>query len=66
MRLRDCLAPTGFIGVAEEWALGHTERRLAAEVSYPTDLVAAVPAIIADERHPRPRQEKPLRKSRSN
>lgn len=48
-----------FIGVAEEWAVRHTERRMEAEVQYLTDLVAALPDLIADERNPRPRKEKP-------
>lgn len=49
-----------YITVAEEWALRHTERRLEAEVKYLTDLVQAVPAIVDDVRHPRPRKEKQL------
>lgn len=53
-----------YVGLAEEWALRHSERRLAAEVGYLEDLLAAAPAIVEDERHPRPRKEKPLRKGR--
>lgn len=52
-----------YIGVAQEWALRHSERRLETEVRYLTDLVAALPAIIADERQPRPRKVKPMGKS---
>ena len=48
-----------FIGVAEEWAVRHTERRMEAEVQYLADLIAALPDLIADERNPRPRKEKP-------
>ncbi|WP_238120927.1 MULTISPECIES: PadR family transcriptional regulator [unclassified Xanthobacter] len=54
-----------YVGVAEEWALRHTERRLAAEVGYLMELVAAAPAIVEDERNPRPRKEKILRKGRT-
>ncbi len=42
------------VGLAKQWALRHTEYRLAAEVAYLTDLLAAVPAVVADERR-RPR-----------
>jgi DNA-binding PadR family transcriptional regulator len=55
-----------YIGVAQEWALRHTERRLEAEVRYLTDLVGAVATIVSDERQPRPRQVKLLGKSGSN
>ncbi len=48
-----------FIGVAEEWAVRHTECRMEAEVKYLTDLIAALPDVIADVRNPRPRKEKP-------
>ncbi|HBS21692.1 MULTISPECIES: PadR family transcriptional regulator [Thalassospira] len=53
-----------YVGVAEEWALRHSEHRLAAEVAYLTDLLAAVPAIVEDELNPRPRKEKILGKGR--
>lgn len=53
-----------YVGVADEWALRHTERQIAAEVAYLTELLAAVPAIVEDERNPRPRKEKMLRKGR--
>jgi DNA-binding PadR family transcriptional regulator len=55
-RMNDQAKP--FIGLAEEWALRHTVHRLEAEVAYLTNLLAALPAILADEREPRPRQEK--------
>ncbi|MBB4113235.1 DNA-binding PadR family transcriptional regulator [Rhizobium sp. BK226] len=48
-----------FIGVAEEWAVRHTAHRMEAEVQYLTDLITALPNLIADERNPRPRKEKP-------
>lgn len=38
------------IGVAEDWALRHTEYRLAAEVAYLTDLAAAAPSVITEAR----------------
>ena len=47
------------IGLAKEWALRHTEYRLSAEIAYLTDLRAAAPDIVADERHPRPGRAKP-------
>lgn len=47
-----------YIGLAQEWALRHTQYRLEAEVAYLTDLLAAVDAIVADERDPRPRKPK--------
>ena len=50
-----------YIGVAKEWALRHTEYRLEAEVAYLTELLAAAPAIVSDERNPRPRKLKALR-----
>ncbi len=53
-----------YVGVVEEWALRHSEHRLAAEVSYLRELLAAAPAIVEDERNPRPRKEKFLRKGR--
>ena len=43
-------------GLAEEWALRHTEYRLATEVTFLTDLLAAAADIAADERNPRPRK----------
>ena len=52
-----------YIGVAQEWALRHTERRLEAEIGYLTDLVGAVSTIILDERQPRPRKVKPMGKA---
>lgn len=52
-----------YIGVAQEWALRHTERRLEAEVAYLTDLVGAASKIIADARNPRPRKVKVMGKS---
>lgn len=48
-----------YIGLAQEWALRHTEYRLEAEVAYLTDLLAAADDIVADERNPRPRKPKP-------
>jgi DNA-binding PadR family transcriptional regulator len=53
-----------YLGVAEEWALRHTLHRLESEVSYLTHLIEAAPAIVADERTPRPRKEKVLGTSR--
>ena len=47
-----------YIGTAKQWALRHTEHRLEAEAAYLTDLLAAAPDIVADERHPRPRKLK--------
>ncbi len=47
-----------YVGAAKQWALRHFEYRLEAEVAYLTDLLAAAPDIIADERHPRPRKVK--------
>jgi len=44
------------VGLAKQWALRHTECRLQAEIDYLTGLLASVPAIVADERHPRPRK----------
>jgi len=55
-----------YIGVAQEWALRHTERRLEAEVSYLTDLAEAVSTIIGDERQPRPRRVKVIGKPGSD
>ncbi len=52
-------AARDYIGVAKQWALRHIEYRIQAEVDYLTDLVAAAPEIVADERHPRPRKQKP-------
>lgn len=49
-----------YIGLVEEWALRHTERRLEAEVRYLSELVEAVPEIVADQHNPRPRKEKVL------
>jgi len=43
------------VGLAKQWALRHTEVRLQAEIDYLTGLLASAPAILADERHPRPR-----------
>ena len=43
------------VGLAKQWALRHTEYRLAAEVAYLSDLLAAAPDVVADERNPRPR-----------
>ena len=47
-----------YIGTAKQWALRHTEYRLEAEVAYLTDLLAAAPAIVSDERSPAPRKLK--------
>ena len=47
-----------YVSAAKQWALRHTEYRLEAEIAYLTDLLAAAPDIIADERHPRPRKVK--------
>ncbi|MGE0734414.1 MAG: PadR family transcriptional regulator [Alphaproteobacteria bacterium] len=52
-----------YIGVAQEWALRHTERRLEAEVGYLTELVGAVATIVADERRPSARKVKAIGKS---
>ena len=38
------------VGLAKQWALRHTEYRLAAEVAYLTDLVAAADTVVADGR----------------
>ncbi|TCM33180.1 hypothetical protein EDF59_12071 [Novosphingobium sp. ST904] len=46
-------------------ALRHTLHRLESEVAYLTDLIEAAPAIVADEKNPRPRQEKALRTVRA-
>ena len=46
------------MGLAEEWAVRHTEHRLAAEVNYLENLLAAVPEIVEDHLQPRPRKEK--------
>ena len=43
-------------GLAEEWALRHTEYRLEAEVAFFTDLLAVADDLVADERNPRPRK----------
>lgn len=48
-----------YVGLAKQWALHHIEARLEAEVVYLTDLQAAAPDIVSDERHPRPRKPKP-------
>ncbi len=53
-----------YVGVAEEWALRHTEYRLAAEIDYVKKLLEAAPEIVEDERNPRPRKEKVLRNQR--
>lgn len=58
---RDILeAAMPYIGVAEEWALRHSQYRIGAEVTYLTDLLAAVPELVADQLNPRPRKEKIL------
>ena len=44
------------VGLAKQWALRHTEYRLEAEVAYLTDLLAAAPDIVSDERTPAPRK----------
>ncbi len=44
------------VGLAKQWALRHTEYRLAAEVAYLTDLLAAAPDVVSDERDARPRR----------
>jgi len=49
-----------YIGLIEEWALRHTERRLVAEIDFLTDLIASAPAISDDQHNPRPRKEKLL------
>ncbi|WP_431324341.1 PadR family transcriptional regulator [Rhizobium sp. YTU87027] len=49
-----------YIGLIEEWALRHSERRLAAEVDYLTELLAFAPAIADDQYNPRARKEKVL------
>ncbi len=51
-----------YVTLAEEWALRHSEHRLVADVAYARELLEAAPEILEDERHPRPRKEKPLRK----
>ena len=48
-----------YIGLAKQWVLRHFEYRLEAEVAYLTDLLAAAPDIVSDERNPRPRKVKP-------
>ncbi len=48
-----------YVGEAKQWALRHNEYRLEAEVAYLTDLLAAAPNIVSDERNPRPRKLKP-------
>ena len=49
-----------YISVAKQWALRHIMCRLEAEEAYLTDLLAAAPDIVSDERHPRPRKVKAL------
>ncbi len=48
-----------YVGLAKQWALRHIECRLDAEVAYLSDLLAAAPDIVSDERNPRPRKQKP-------
>ena len=43
------------VGLAKQWALRHTEYRLAAEVAYLTDLLAAAADVVSDGRNPEPR-----------
>ena len=50
-----------YVGLAKQWALRHTEYRLEAEVAYLTDLLAAAPEIVDDERCPPLRPKKPHR-----
>ena len=47
-----------YVGLAKQWALRHIQYRLEAEVAYLTDLLAAAPDIVSDERNPRPRKPK--------
>ena len=48
-----------YVGLAEEWALKHTQYRLEAEVAYLMDLLQVVGDIVADERSPRSRLDMP-------
>ena len=48
-----------YVGPAKQWALRHSQYRLEAEVAYLSDLLAAAPDVMADERHPQPRKPKP-------
>lgn len=50
-----------YVTLAEEWALRHSEYRLEAEITYLTDLLAVVPDLVDDGRHPRPRKLMPGR-----
>jgi DNA-binding PadR family transcriptional regulator len=50
-----------YIGLAKQWALRHNLYRFEAEVAYLSDLLAAAPDIVSDERNPRPRKTKPSR-----
>jgi DNA-binding PadR family transcriptional regulator len=43
------------VGPAKQWALRHTEYRLEAEVAYLTDLLKAMPELLADKRHGAPK-----------
>ncbi len=47
-----------YVGTAKRWVLRHLKHRLEAEAAYLTDLLAAAPDIVSDERHPRPRKSK--------
>ncbi len=60
--LADCkeklVVARDYISLAKEWALRHNMFRLEAEVAYLTELVAAAPDIVNDERNPRPKKTK--------
>jgi DNA-binding PadR family transcriptional regulator len=45
-----------YVTLAEEWALRHSEYRLESEITYLSDLLAAVTDIVDDARCPRPRK----------
>ena len=47
-----------YVSLAKQWALRHIQYRLEAEMAYLTDLLAAAPDIVSDERNPQPRKPK--------
>lgn len=47
-----------YVGLANQWALRHTEYRLEAEAAYLADLLPAANEIVSDELRPRPRKRK--------
>jgi DNA-binding PadR family transcriptional regulator len=55
-----------FVGLAERWALRHSQYRLEAELRYLGDLLEAAADIVADECHPAPRKPKKAASSNGN